>query len=44
MLGDSLKVSPVMDKMNDGSQYQAYFPQGVWVNLYNSSEIITAPA
>lgn len=34
MLGDSIKVSPVLEKgKNDGDDYYVYFPQGVWYDL-----------
>jgi lysosomal alpha-glucosidase len=42
MLGDSVKVSPVLGNLNDGDKYQAYFPPGRWVNIYDPSSIIDA--
>ena len=41
MLGDSLKVSPVMQAgLKDGDKYTAYFPPGArWVNVYNTDKI-----
>ena len=42
MLGDSLKVSPLVENKQDS--YSAYFPQGVWVNIFTPSSIINAPA
>jgi alpha-glucosidase (family GH31 glycosyl hydrolase) len=32
MLGDALKVSPVLDKNVTGT-YSSYFPAGQWYNL-----------
>lgn len=34
MLGDSIKVTPLLESKKDGAAFEAYFPQGVWVNLY----------
>ena len=44
MLGDSIKVTPLLEKKEDGDSFDAYFPQGVWVNLYKPSQIIVSPA
>jgi len=43
MLGSALKVSPSIYS-DDAAGYLAYFPQGIWVNVYNASEVISAPA
>lgn len=42
MLGDSVKVSPLLGNKKDGETFTSYFPQGVWVNLYQPSQIINA--
>lgn len=42
MLGNSLKVTPLLTKIADGGSYQGYFPQGVWVSVYNTSSIVNA--
>ena len=34
MLGDAIKVTPCLENKKDGEAFEAYFPQGVWVNLY----------
>ena len=41
MLGDSLKVSPILQAgLKDGDKYMAYFPPGArWVNVYNTDKI-----
>jgi hypothetical protein len=44
MLGDSVKVSPLLQSKQDGDTYTSYFPQGIWVDLYNPGNIITSPA
>ena len=42
MLGDALLVAPVLSQ---GTSFvSAYFPQGVWYNLYNYSMIDTSSA
>ncbi len=34
MLGDSIKVSPVLDQgVKEGDKYKVYFPKGVWFSL-----------
>ena len=40
MLGDSVKVSPLLENKQDGDTYQAYFPAGAWVDIYNTSNVI----
>ena len=36
MLGDSIKVSPVLDQgVKDGDKYNVYFPAGKWYDLNN---------
>ena len=42
MLGDSVKVSPILASLKDGEKYIAYFPPGKWVNIYDPSSIIDA--
>lgn len=44
MLGDAVKVSPVLANLNQGDQYQAYFPPGLWVSINDPSQIIDATA
>jgi alpha-glucosidase (family GH31 glycosyl hydrolase) len=46
MLGDSLKISPVLTQgKKEGDQYQAYFPGGQrWVHVYNTADIIDTTA
>jgi len=34
MLGDSIKVSPVLQQgLKDGDDYEVYFPKGLWHDL-----------
>lgn len=34
MLGDSIKVSPVLEQgVKDGDHYFSYFPEGYWYDL-----------
>ena len=40
MLGDALLVAPILSQGT--STLSAYFPQGVWYNLYNYSAIDTS--
>ena len=40
MLGDALLVAPILSQGT--STLSAYFPQGVWYNLYNFSAIDTS--
>jgi alpha-glucosidase (family GH31 glycosyl hydrolase) len=41
MLGDSIKVSPVLEKgLGEGDQYKVYFPQGLWIDLNNVTQVI----
>ena len=41
MLGDSIKVSPVLQQgLKDGDQYNVYFPQGLWHDLNDPKQII----
>lgn len=40
MLGDSVKVSPVLSNLKNGDQYSSYFPDGRWVSIYDPSQII----
>ena len=41
MVANNLKVSPILNKLADGATtYEAYFPQGKWVNLADLTEII----
>jgi alpha-glucosidase (family GH31 glycosyl hydrolase) len=41
MLGDSLKVSPVLEQgKQDGDKYQAYFPQGLWHDLNDLKTVV----
>ena len=36
MLGDSVKVSPVLDQgKKEGDTYKVYFPAGIWYDLNN---------
>ena len=44
MLGDSVKVTPLLQDKTDGDTFNAYFPKGAWVNLYDPSLIINSPA
>ncbi len=40
MLGDALLVAPILSQGT--SSLSAYFPQGVWYNLYNYTAIDTS--
>lgn len=41
MLGDSIKVSPVLDQgVKDGDKYKAYFPAGKWYDLNNYTNVV----
>lgn len=41
MLGDSIKVSPVLEKGITNS-YNSYFPAGTWVDLNNYTNVIVS--
>ena len=41
MLGDSIKVSPVLEAGVTGD-YQSYFPSGTWVDLNNYTNVIVS--
>jgi hypothetical protein len=42
MLGDSIKVSPILNKgVNDGDSYTSYFTTGVWYDLNDYTKKIT---
>jgi alpha-glucosidase (family GH31 glycosyl hydrolase) len=38
MLGDAIYVTPAL--LNSSDNYDAYFPKGNWVNLFDLSNII----
>jgi alpha-glucosidase (family GH31 glycosyl hydrolase) len=38
MLGDAIYVTPAL--LNSSDNYDAYFPKGNWVDLFNLSNII----
>jgi alpha-glucosidase (family GH31 glycosyl hydrolase) len=38
MLGDAIYVAPALTNSSDN--YNAYFPSGKWVNLFNPGDII----
>lgn len=41
LLGDAVKVTPALEAgKQDGDSFNAYFPEGVWVNLYTPAQII----
>lgn len=40
MLGDALLVAPILSQ--GASTLSAYFPKGLWYNLYNYSTIDTS--
>jgi len=43
MLGDSIKVSPVLDKgLGDLDNFTSYFPSGAWADLNNQSNILNS--
>jgi alpha-glucosidase (family GH31 glycosyl hydrolase) len=45
MLGDSLKISPVLDQgKKDGDQYKSYFPSGLWYDLNDPKTLINTTA
>lgn len=33
MVGDAIKVSPVLEKKNDETRFKAWFPKGDWLNM-----------
>jgi len=42
MVGGAIKVSPIFTSgLKEGDKFDAYFPEGNWVNLANYAEIIT---
>jgi len=41
IVADALKVSPVLEKLEDGAKYKSYFPNGKWVNLKDLSDVLT---
>lgn len=40
MLGDSIKVSPVLTAKGDETTFESYFPQGVWRDLNDWTKVI----
>ena len=41
MLGDSIKVSPVLQQgIADGSTYKSYFPAGVWIDVNDWTTVL----
>ena len=43
MLGDSIKVSPVLEKgMKENDKYSVYFPKGLWIDLNDPTKVINA--
>jgi alpha-glucosidase len=44
MLGPAVKVTPTLENKADGADFQAYFPQGKWVNLYQPQSVIDGNA
>lgn len=45
MLGDSIKVSPVLEKgLKEGSEFKSYFPQGKWYDLHDLSSSVDTTA
>ena len=40
MVGQRVKVSPILQPLNGAKVYQSYFPTGKWVNLADWAEII----
>jgi alpha-glucosidase (family GH31 glycosyl hydrolase) len=41
MVGGALKVSPILASLKEGeTTYTSYFPQGIFVNLADYTEII----
>lgn len=41
MVGGAIKVSPVLEKIEDGvKSYKSYFPKGKWVSLNNFASVI----
>jgi alpha-glucosidase (family GH31 glycosyl hydrolase) len=43
-VANSVLVAPVLEYLDKETTYDAYFPQGKWVNLANYSEVIDATA
>lgn len=41
MLGSAVKVTPLLESKADGQSFQAYFPEGLWVNLYQPQYTIS---
>ena len=41
MLGDSIKVSPVLDNSTD-PEFSSYFTQGVWRDLFDFKNVVNA--
>lgn len=42
MLGDSLKISPVLNSSKTSTHFKAYFPEGLWYDVFNFSSFINA--
>lgn len=42
IVGDAIKVSPVLTPLNESEKYQAYFPAGEWVSLKYFGDIINS--
>ena len=41
MVGQRVKVSPILQNLNGKQVYSSYFPAGKWVNLADWAEVIT---
>ena len=43
MLGDALKISPVMDySYGNRTNFTSYFPEGVWRDVFDYSKVVNA--
>lgn len=40
IVGDAIKVSPVLESLNGTTDYQSFFPNGRWVSLKNFNDVL----
>ena len=40
IIGDALKVSPVLQAMNGETEYSVFFPKGSWVSMKNLNDVV----
>jgi hypothetical protein len=42
MFGNAVKAAPILAAMGEETTYLSYFPQGIWVNLIDFTDVVDA--